>query len=103
MNVFVCLHLSTVIDNQHDIDRLDTLALLIDTGVVYEAPFATITPKLHLESVFLGNAGYKDEVSGSAVLILGLRLIPLAPARPYVDVFARWLRRTKQKISLLNQ
>ncbi len=76
MNVFVCLHLSTVIDNQHDIDRLDTLAFLIDTGVVYEAPFATITPKLHLESVFLGNAGYKDEVSGSirltAVLILAL-------------------------------
>ena len=39
----------------------------------------------------------------AAVLILGLRLIPLAPARPYVDVFSRWLRRTKQKISLLNQ
>ena len=39
----------------------------------------------------------------AAVLILGLRLIPLAPARPYVDVFARWLRRTKQKISMLNQ
>ena len=37
-----------------------------------------------------------DEVSDK-------RFIPLAPARPYVDVFARWPGRTKRQIVILNQ
>lgn len=61
----VFLTFSSLLDNQHDIDRLDTFALLIDTGIVYEAPFATITPKLHLDTIYLGMTEYTEDIAGS--------------------------------------
>jgi len=55
---------SVFVDRQDDQRQLDTFAILLDTGFVYDTGSTQIIPKLHLDKIVLDTDSYADDVAG---------------------------------------